>query len=59
MCPIVCEVLTVVTRLGRTEEEIGVDDLKAVHIPTDVTERLQREAAAAVPHAPPLTQDTT
>ena len=39
--------------LHRTEEEIGVNDLKAVEIPLDVAERLEREAAEAAPQTHP------
>ena len=43
----------------RTEDEIGVDDLKAVEIPNDVAEKLQKEAsAAAVPAVPPSDTST-
>ena len=46
-------------RSHRTEEEIGVDDLKAVEIPNDVTEKFQKEAAAAAQSAPAPAPDTT
>lgn len=39
-----CEEL--VNILIKTEEEIGVDDLKAVQIPNDVAEKLQKEESA-------------
>ncbi|XP_043231105.1 protein HGH1 homolog isoform X1 [Amphibalanus amphitrite] len=50
-----CEEL--VNILIKTEDEIGVDDLKAVQIPNDVAERLHKESSAAAEQ--PLPADTT